>query len=57
MFHGTRSQLTIWADASRTLRHPSVALRIQELQQAAAAATIIGKARDVLQAQARRCGR
>lgn len=41
---------TVWEDASRTLAHPLVALRIQELLQAAAATTIV-KARDVLQSQ------
>lgn len=41
---------TVWNDASRTLAHPGVAARVQELQAAAAATTVI-KARDVLQAQ------
>lgn len=41
---------TVWNDASRVLAHPGVAARVQELQQAAAASTII-RARDVLHAQ------
>lgn len=39
---------TVWADAHRTLVHPSVAARIQELRDAAEAHTII-KARNVFQ--------
>lgn len=38
----------LWAEASRTLAHPKVAARVAELQEAAAARTII-KARDVVQ--------
>lgn len=41
---------TVWSEGSRTLAHPLVAARVQELLQAAAAQTIV-KARDVLQAQ------
>jgi phage terminase small subunit len=41
---------TVWEEASRALAHPLVAARIEELLAAAAATTII-KARDVLQAQ------
>ena len=38
----------LWTEASRQLQHPSIALRIQELQEEAAARTLI-KARDVVQ--------
>jgi len=41
---------TVWEDACRTKANPRVQARIEELQAAAAATTII-KARDVLQAQ------
>lgn len=39
---------TLWSEASRQLRHPLIAARIQELQEEAAALTIV-KARDIVQ--------
>jgi phage terminase small subunit len=39
---------TLWSEASRTLAHPMVAARVQELQEAAAGLTLV-KARDIVQ--------
>lgn len=39
---------TLWSEASRLMAHPSVAARVQELQEAAASLTLV-KARDIVQ--------